>query len=114
MTSRRSFLQTTALSLAGATLARDGLSGHTLAAETAAKVATTPPLPPLNRFPRMMQDWLMRQVNAIENQGNLRRAALQTKADAEAYVHSTRERIRECFGPEPDKTPLNARTTGIV
>ena len=40
--------------------------------------------------------------------------ALKTKADAEAYVRSVQERIRECFGPEPERTPLNASVTGIV
>lgn len=56
----------------------------------------------------------MRQVGDIEARGNEKRAALKTKADAEAYVQSARERIRECFGPEPEKTPLNARVTGAV
>lgn len=70
--------------------------------------------PPLNRFPRMMQEWLVDQVRAAEVRGNERRAAVRTKADAEAYVLSVRERIRECFGPTPEKTPLHARTTGWV
>ena len=37
-----------------------------------------------------------------------------TKADAQAYVQSVRDRIQQCFGPEPERTPLNARITGIV
>ncbi|HSJ03070.1 MAG TPA: acetylxylan esterase, partial [Verrucomicrobium sp.] len=71
-------------------------------------------LPPLNRFPRMMQEWLVGQVREAEARGNARRAALKTKADAEAYVVSVRERIRQCFGPEPERTPLNAKVTGTV
>ena len=47
-------------------------------------------------------------VRAAEARGNARREALKTKADAEAYVKSVQERIRECFGPMPEKTPLNA------
>ena len=39
---------------------------------------------------------------------------LKTKADAEAYVESVRKRIRQCFGPEPKRTPLNPRVTGVV
>jgi dienelactone hydrolase len=71
-------------------------------------------MPPLNRFPRMMQDWLASQVRDIEAKASRRRAALKTRADAEAYVQSARERIRDCFGPAPEKTPLNARVTGVV
>ncbi len=68
-------------------------------------------LEPLNRFPRMMQEWLVTQVRTAEARGNARRAALKTRADAEAYVQSVRERIRQAFGPLPEKTPLNARVT---
>lgn len=71
-------------------------------------------LAPLNRFPRMMQEWLVDQTRTAEARGEARRAALKTKEDAEAYVRSVRERIRESFGPMPEKTPLNARVTGRV
>lgn len=71
-------------------------------------------LAPLNRFPRMVQEWVVDQVRAAEARGNERRAALKTQADAEAYVTSVQQRIRECFGPYPEKTPLNARVTGTV
>lgn len=87
----------------------------TLTAPTAAQQAAKTPgeLEPLNRFPRMMQEWLVGQVRAAETRGNARREALKTPADAEAYVLSVRERIRECFGPEPERTPLNARVTRV-
>ena len=39
---------------------------------------------------------------------------LKTKADAEAYIRSVREKIATCFGPFPEKTPLNAKVTGTV
>jgi dienelactone hydrolase len=39
---------------------------------------------------------------------------LKTKADAEAYVRHVKAKIRNCFGPMPEKTPLNARVTGKV
>ena len=67
--------------------------------------------PPLNRFPRMMQEWLVTQVRAAETRGEARRADLKTQADAEAYVQSVKDRIRQAFGPLPEKTPLNARVT---
>ena len=56
----------------------------------------------------MMQEWLVSQVRAAETRGNARREAIQTKADAEAYVQSVRDRIRLAMGPLPDRTPLNA------
>lgn len=61
-----------------------------------------------------MQEWVVGQVRSAEQRGENRRAALQTKADAEAYVASVKERIRKSFGPFPEKTPLNARVTGTV
>lgn len=69
---------------------------------------------PLNRFPRMMQEWLVDQVRAAEARGDARREALKTKADAEAYVKSVQARIRASFGPEPERTPLKARVTRTV
>lgn len=59
----------------------------------------------------MQQEWLVREVRAAEMRGNARRDALKTKEDAEAYVKSVQERIRACFGPLPEKTPLNAKVT---
>jgi cephalosporin-C deacetylase-like acetyl esterase len=69
-------------------------------------------LSPLNRFPRMVQEWYVGQVRAAENRGNTARAKLKTKADAEAYIRGVREKIAKCFGPFPKKTPLNAKVTG--
>jgi cephalosporin-C deacetylase-like acetyl esterase len=44
----------------------------------------------------------------------VKRAKLKTKADAEAYVKSVQERIRESFGPFPEKTALNAKVTRVI
>lgn len=71
-------------------------------------------LAPLNRFPRMVQEYFVTQVRAAEEVGKARRAALKTAADAERYVAEVRRRIAESFGPFPKKTPLNARVTGTV
>lgn len=71
-------------------------------------------LPPLNRFPRMMQEYLGARVTAAHEIGQARRAAVKTRADAEAYVINVRGLIRDCFGPFPERTPLNPRITGIV
>lgn len=71
-------------------------------------------LKPLNRFPRMVQEYFVRSVRRIEDRANERRADLKTKADAEAYVRNVREKIQQSFGPWPEKTPLKPRITGVV
>ena len=70
--------------------------------------------PPLNRFSRVVQDWFVDQVRAVEGGILAEQAALKTKADAEAYVRKVQEKIRRCFGPEPARSPLNARVTKVV
>ncbi len=54
---------------------------------------------------------LVRQAGQVARE---RVEALRTRGDAEKYVRETRRRIRECFGPWPEKTALNARVTGVV
>ena len=101
---RRDFLRVTALPIA---------SHLTGVAASAAEPVSSERLP-LNRFPRMMQEWLVNQVAASQEIGNKRRDALKSEADAKAYVELVRGLIRESFGPEPEKTPLNARVTSIT
>ncbi len=112
---RRDFLQTTGLGLLGLPLA-SSLSAQAPSdpAKSVSAPATAASMAPLNRFPRMMQDWLVEKVRGAETRGDIHRDALKTQADAEAYVKSVQERIRQCFGPAPEKTPLNARVTGVV
>jgi dienelactone hydrolase/pimeloyl-ACP methyl ester carboxylesterase len=97
------------------------LGGFTLATTLAeipgARVAAAEaaaPLAPLNRFPRMVQEYFVRRVRAAERAGEEARAALRTRADAEAYVREVREKVRLCFGPFPERTPLNPRVTGVI
>lgn len=87
-----------------------GVAGPTSSALAQPKSAQ--PLAPLNRFPRTVQEYFVEQVRQVERAANAARARLKTKADAEAYVKSVRERIMSCFGPFPEKTPLNPRVTG--
>lgn len=71
-------------------------------------------LTPLNRFPRMVQEYFLGRFREIEQVSEKRRASLHTKNDAEAYVREVRSKIQTCFGPWPEKTPLNSRTTGTI
>ena len=121
--SRRTMLRATGAGLVGL-----GLQAATAKGQAAAKAAGSPASPaaagpgklgdpgiaPLNRFPRMVQEHYVRLVRDAERVGNEARAALKTKADAERYVASVREKIKASFGPFPEKTPLNARVTGVV
>jgi cephalosporin-C deacetylase-like acetyl esterase len=69
---------------------------------------------PLNRFPRMVQEFFVSRISQLETEADRRRAALSTRADAEAYVQAIRTKIQQSFGPWPEKTPLKPRITGIV
>jgi len=62
----------------------------------------------------MVQEYLVAQVRHSERASLQALDALKTKSDAEAHVRSLRQKIRLCFGPFPEKTPLHARTTGVV
>lgn len=73
-----------------------------------------PALPPLNRFPRMVHDYMTQMVREAAEHGRKLRDAVNSKADAEKYVESVRQRIRESFGPFPEKTPLNPKITGVL
>ncbi len=106
---RRSLLRGTACGALSLTVA-----AHLAEGPSALHAADTPAMPPLNRFPRMMQRYFLDRVRQIEQKAMEERAALKTKADAEAYVQRVREKIRLSFGPFPEKTPLNARITGVV
>ena len=110
MLSRRDWLQMMTLGTAGV------MFGEPISWAEAADTPprASPPLGPLNRFPRMAQEHFVAQVRAIEEASNKARADLKTKADAEAYLQRVREKIRAAFGPFPEKTPLNARVTGTV
>ena len=112
---RREFLKLTGL--AGISLAGSGIipafsSGKSLDTVSVIKPEDTKALVQLNRFPGMIQEYFVEQVRQIEQIANKRRSEILTKSDAEAYVREVKEKIQQCFGPWPDKTPLNARVTG--
>ncbi len=69
---------------------------------------------PLNRFPRMVHEFFVQQVRESGQRHMQKLNRLKTKADAEQYVRDAQQRIREAFGDEPERTPLNPRVTGTV
>jgi len=68
----------------------------------------------LNRFPRMVQEFYVRRVREETRKSDDIRASLQSASDAEMYIRTIRQHIRQCFGPEPERTPLNPRVTGVL
>ncbi|HTZ75345.1 MAG TPA: acetylxylan esterase [Candidatus Aquilonibacter sp.] len=110
--SRRALLRAGAVGLGGlGTL--DPFSAAALAAQQALPAQSGEPKA-FNHFPRMVQEYFVARVQEIEKLADKRRAALQSKADAQAYVREARRKTRECFGAWPQKTPLNARVTGTL
>jgi len=71
-------------------------------------------LTPLNRFPRMVQEYFVDQVRQVDRRVDQRYAALTSRQEAEACIHEVQEKIQRCFGPWPEKTPLNPHITGVV
>ncbi|KAA5541771.1 prolyl oligopeptidase family serine peptidase [Roseiconus nitratireducens] len=69
---------------------------------------------PLNRFPRMVHEFMVRQARQSARRHQRQLQQLKTKADAEQYVRQAQLRCRQSFGAEPERTPLNPRVTGTV
>ena len=75
----------------------------------------SPALAPFNRYPRMVQEWYVFEVESAHLLRGLSEFfKLKTKDEAEAYLKKTREKIARCFGLFPEKTPLNAKVTGVI
>ncbi len=74
--------------------------------------STTNPMPPLNRFPRMMQEYLTARLRESYRANHARVMGLRTRDGAMAYCAEVREKITRVFGPWPERTPLNLRVTG--
>ena len=91
-----------------------GLAAVPLISSLGEASARAAELEPLNRFPRMVQEFFVEQVRRSEAAHLRRLRSLKTKEDAEAYVRDARKRCRQAFGPNPRRTPLKSRITGIV
>lgn len=103
---RRDLLKLGAAQAMAVTVGRAWLSAEAHAQE--------PGTTPLNRSPTMVQESYVNRVRAIMRTRRRRLQSLATRADAEAYVADVRRRVRDAFGPFPEKTPLNPKVTGIV
>lgn len=70
-----------------------------------------PAMQPLNRFPRMMQEYLAARLEATYQANHQRVMGLKTRKDAVAYREELRQKMPLIFGKLPDRTPLNLRVT---
>ncbi len=62
----------------------------------------------------MMRHYWLQQVAEATDRADAARAALATKEQAEAYQRRIRERFVGALGGFPARTPLNARTVGVI
>lgn len=69
-------------------------------------------LPSLNRFPRMMQEYVTARVRETYRANHARVLGLRTREAALAYCAEVREKAKRVFGPWPERTPLDLRVTG--
>lgn len=104
-------LQQASFGLAGLSLF-DVLAAKAVFAAEAQKAAI--PLAPLNRFPRMVQEYFVERVRQAEQLAEKRRASIHSQRDAEVYVRDVRAKIQQCFGSWLEKTPLKPRVTGAI
>jgi len=118
---RRDFLKIAGLTgagFAGTGFAGGPFSTHDSQAAKAMKNiqggSQDPSLTPLNRFPRMVQEYFVERIREVEEKADKKRTALRSRRDAEKYVQEVQRKIRECFGPMPEKTPLNPRITKVI
>ncbi|MCR9295247.1 MAG: acetylxylan esterase [bacterium] len=69
---------------------------------------------PLNRFPRMVHEFLVAEAQAAGERNQMALEQLSSRQDAEVYVESARQRIQQSFGPMPERTPLNPKIMGVI
>jgi dienelactone hydrolase len=67
---------------------------------------------PLNRFPRMMQEYVTSRLRQNYRANHERVMGLKSRRDALEYCEEVRKKVGSVFGPWPERTPINVRVTG--
>lgn len=117
--SRRALFQTAGLAALELAACKGGSSepareaASTVAVGAAATTAAAPPVR-LNRLPRMVHEYFVKAVRDVEAVADRRRAALNSRSSAQAYVREVRGAIARCMGAWPAKTPLKPRVMGAI
>lgn len=73
-----------------------------------------PSMEPLNRFPRMMQEYVVARIRALDAANQARIQGLGSAAEARAYVEELRAKLPAIFGELPERTDLKARIVGAL
>ncbi len=68
----------------------------------------------LNRFGRMMQEFMVRKVRTISESNREAILGMRSKKAAVEYQEHVCKALHKTFGRRPAKTPLKAETVGIV
>ena len=75
---------------------------------------TATELTPLNRFPRMMQDFIVPHVREAHDRAIAAKAAVSSADQARLYALQVRQKIEKALGPMPARGPLNPRIVGTL
>ena len=67
-----------------------------------------------HRYGHMVHEYTVNRVRGIIQERTDRLAAIQTAAEAEAYVLDVRSKAARCFPAQPASTDLNAQITGAL
>lgn len=73
-----------------------------------------PSMEPLNRFPRMMQEYVVARIRALDAANLARIQGLGSAEEARAYIEELRAKLPAMFGELPERGDLNARTVGTL
>jgi dienelactone hydrolase len=69
---------------------------------------------PLNRFPRMMQEYVVARIRAVEEVNRERIMGINDADGARAYVAQLRDKLPLMFGDTPERCDLNVREVGEI
>jgi len=67
-----------------------------------------------NGYMYMLRDEFIRRVRSTYALRRAELAGIRTRAQALAYRDKVRRKLAACFGPLPEKTPLNPRVTRVI
>ena len=65
-------------------------------------------------YPHMVHEYYVARLRILAAARAEERAKVRTVKDVRRLRARVRRKLRSCFGPEPERTPLNAVTTGVL
>ncbi len=117
---RRGFLQAGALATGGLFLAAAKKKSAPATAEASPSPATLAeevqraPIFSEYRYGHLVQEYYVKRVREIAARRARERARIRTPEAVMKLREEVRRKLKECYGPWPERTPLNVRVTGKV